>query len=185
MHCSKAGQLLQLYIDQQLTLAQMRALELHVATCPACQKDLYFLETLKQSMREIEPVVEPADLTINIMRRVALVPRYRSDPTFSLFRPSLTETITAALLATITTLGIILGQPSLRAVLPFANGHDALSLLFMDLLHSIMAMNSSTLMLALWVVGTVLGVWITLALAGREVRHMEWVKSVMDRLPVR
>jgi len=43
--------------------------------------------------------------------------------------------------------------------------------------------NNSTLMLMFWVCGTFLGVWITLVLAGSEVRT-QWFQSVMDRLPV-
>jgi hypothetical protein len=38
-------------------------------------------------------------------------------------------------------------------------------------------------MLVFWVLGTVLGVWITLALAGNEVRS-QWLKAMLDRLPV-
>jgi hypothetical protein len=45
-------------------------------------------------------------------------------------------------------------------------------------------MNSQTLLLAFWVVGTLLGLWITFALAGNEMRRMEWFRSVKDRLTV-
>jgi hypothetical protein len=38
-------------------------------------------------------------------------------------------------------------------------------------------------MLFFWVIGTALGVWITLVLAGSEMRNM-WLKAMMDRLPV-
>ena len=37
---------------------------------------------------------------------------------------------------------------------------------------------------ALWVVGTILGIFITLALAGNEIRT-QWFKAVLERLPVR
>ena len=46
------------------------------------------------------------------------------------------------------------------------------------------AFNSGTLTLAFWVVGTILGVCITLALAGNEMRS-QWFKAMMERLPVR
>jgi hypothetical protein len=183
MHCSKAVQQLQFYVDKQLTLEQMRALELHISTCATCQNELFLLEQIEQALRGIEPVAEPADLTANIMRRVALSPQRREKPAFVLFRPSFTELLAAVLLATFTTLGVILAQPSLRAALPIANGHDILSLLFLNVLHTLVTVDSQALMLSFWIVGTVLGVWITLALAGNEMRT-EWFKAVMDRLPV-
>jgi hypothetical protein len=132
----------------------------------------------------VQAVPEPADLTMNIMHRVALAPRYQHDAAFSPLRPSLTELAIAAVLATITMLGIFWSQPSLHAVLPFTNGHSILSLFVLDIAHAVVTMNTNTLMLGFWVVGTILGVWITLALAGSEMQRMEWFKSVKDRLPV-
>jgi len=183
MHCSKAVQQLQLYIDKQLTLEQMRVLELHLSTCVTCQNELFVLEQIEQALQKIEQITEPANLTANIMRRVACSPQRSEKSAFALFRPSLRELLAAVLLATITTFGVILAQPSLRMLLPIANGHDTLSRVFLNVSHTLITMDSQTLMLSFWIVGTVLGVWITLALAGDEMRT-EWFKAVMDRLPV-
>jgi predicted anti-sigma-YlaC factor YlaD len=197
MRCAKAVQQLQLYIDKQLTLDQVRTLEAHLATCEACREELFLLETIEGALQSIESVAEPADLTQNIMRRVALSTRRaeevpakatRESTTVKefasmLFRPSLVELLAAGLLATITTLGVLLGQPSVREALPVTNGHDIFSMIFLGLWHIILGMNSGTLMLVFWVLGTVLGVWITLALAGNEVRS-QWLKAMLDRLPV-
>jgi predicted anti-sigma-YlaC factor YlaD len=183
MHCSKAKRLLQLYVDGYLSSEQLHALESHLSSCSTCQQELFSLQKIEQSLHDLESVVEPPDLTVNIMRRVASTPQIESSH-FILFRPSLTEIIVAAVLATIATLGVILGQPTLRSVLPFANGHDELSLLFLDVVHVLAMMNSQTLMLAFWVVGTILGLWITFALAGDEMRRTEWFRSVRDRLSV-
>jgi hypothetical protein len=188
MRCSQAAQLLQLYIDKRLTVEKMRELEIHLSSCSTCQYELFILEEIDRSLRTIEPVIEPANLTEVIMQRVAHSARseelVRREPPFVLFRLTLSEVVTVVLLATVATLGVILGQPSLRAVLPIANGHDMLSLLFINAWNSIMVgINSNTLMLAFWVVGTLLGVWITLVLAGSEVRT-QWLKAVMDRLSV-
>src|SRR6266700_6099268 len=189
MSCSRAAQLLQLYIDRRLAMQKMRELENHLSQCSACRRELFLLEKMDLALRELELVVEPANLTESIMQRVALSPRSsearsRREAAFAWFHISLSELLSVVLLATIATLGVILGQPSLRAVLPFANGHDRLSLFFINLLNVLMsAMNSSTLMLVFWICGTFLGVWITLVLAGSEVRT-QWLKAVMDRLPV-
>jgi predicted anti-sigma-YlaC factor YlaD len=189
MHCSRAVQQLQLYIDKRLTLEQVRSLEAHLSTCTACQEELFLLEEIERALRGIEPVAEPADLTTNIMRRVALSSHpsraLAEEPNYILFRPSLAELLAAVVLATVATLGIILGQPSWRAVLPIANGHDGLSLFFINAWNTLLSIgiNRGTLMLGLWVIGTILGIWITLILAGREVRS-EWFKAMLDRLPV-
>ena len=182
MRCSAASKQLQLYIDKQLTVQQVRQLEAHLTTCPTCQEDLLLLEKVASSLRELPPVAEPANLTIQIMQRVAMTPQKPRER--SLLRPSLLEALAVVLLATITTLGIIWQQPTLRAVLPFANGHDLISQAFANTLSMLINGNTGPLMLALWVVGTLLGICITLALAGNEMRT-EWLKAMMDRLPVR
>ena len=182
MHCKEAAQKLQLYLDNRLSIEQARALEAHVANCAACLEELVLLEEVAQNLHAIKVIAEPDDLNERIMRRVAMTAQRTKTPRFSLLRPSLAELLVVILLATIATLGSILQQPSLRALLPFANGHDSLSLAVMNLLH--MLMDSNTLILALWVIGTVLGICITLVVAGNEMRSL-WLKAVMERLPVR
>jgi len=186
MRCSNSAQQLQLYLDNRLTIEQVRALEAHLAGCAACLEELALLEEVACSLQTFKVVAEPDDLDQQIMQRVAMVTSQRNtQPSrFSHLRPSLPEVLVAALLATIATLGSILQQPALRALLPFANGHDSLSLAFMSLLRLLMTVDTTTLILALWVVGIVLGVCITLLVAGNEMRS-QWFKAVMDRLPVR
>jgi len=188
MHCFKATQLLQLYIDKQLSIGQMRPLEAHLYSCPACRQEVRQLEEIAAALTHEELVYEPDDLNAHIMWRIAryeqekqlaLLSQQQADP----LRLSLRELLTAILLATIATCGIILGQPALRATLPIANGHDKLSLVWMNLWASLLGMNSGTLLLCIWVIGTLLGVWITLALAGSEMRS-QWFQAVIDRLPV-
>lgn len=188
MHCSKATRLLQLYVDKQLSIGQTRSLEAHLFSCPACRQELRSLEEIEAALTEEEPVYEPPDLTSNIMRlitrseqekQIALLTKPQAAP----LRLSLRELLAAILLATIATCGIILGQPSLRASLPIANGHDEISLAWMYMWRSLPSMNSNTLLLCFWVGGTLLGVWITLVLAGSEMRS-QWFQAVIDRLPV-
>ena len=63
MHCSKARDHLQLYIDGRLALQQVRVLEAHIATCSACQYELRMLEEVSSAVRSMQFVVEPPDLT--------------------------------------------------------------------------------------------------------------------------
>jgi predicted anti-sigma-YlaC factor YlaD len=187
MRCTKAAWQLQLYLDQQLPLAEIRALEAHLSTCPACRAELHALEEVNQTLSKMEQVIEPANLTTSIMQRVARDVQQKEykvyEPSFVPFRLSLQELLAAILLATVSTLGLILAQPAVRTMLPVANGHDALSMLFIGLMQNLTTMNAGTLSLILWIIGTILGVWITLALAGGEMRS-EWYKTITDRLPV-
>lgn len=180
MRCSEAIQQLQLYLDHHLTLDQVRMLEAHLSRCGACQKELLFLEEITSTLQRIPLVAEPANLTATIMQRVALTPQRKKERWYALLRPSLLEMLVVIFLATLTTLGVILEQPPLRAVLPFADSYEALSQTFM---HLLMNVGSGTFIVALWVIGTILGVCITLVLAGDEMRA-EWWKAMLDRLPV-
>jgi len=186
MRCKEASQQLQLYLDNRLTIQQVRTLEAHLASCNACLEELTIFEMVVNELETFKVVVEPEDLNVKIMRRVAMAASQQdtSPSRFSLWRPSLLEILVAAALATIATIGTILQQPSIRSLLPFANGHDALSLAFLNILRLLMTMDSTTLILALWIAGTFLGVCITLIFAGSEMRT-QWFKAMMERLPVR
>jgi anti-sigma factor (TIGR02949 family) len=178
MRCSKAMQQLQLYLDHQLPLDSLRVLEAHLSQCRTCQEELRLLEAVTQALRGLPPVAEPPDLTATIMHRVALTPR-RKEEHWYMLRLSLLEILVAICLATLTTLGIILEQPPLRAVLPLGNGYETLSQAFTHLLVNV----SSAFIVALWVIGAILGVGITLVLAGHEMRA-QWWRAMLERLPV-
>jgi Putative zinc-finger len=186
MRCKEASQQLQLYLDNRLTLLQVRTLEAHLASCNACLEELTTFETVVNDLETLKVVVEPDNLHAKIMRRVAIAAsQNNTSPTrFSLWRPSFLEILVAATLATIATIGTILEQPSIRSLLPFVNGHDGLSLAFLNMLRTLMSLDSTTLILALWIAGTFLGVCITLIFAGSEMRT-QWFKAMMERLPVR
>jgi hypothetical protein len=186
MRCKEASQQLQLYLDNRLTIQQVRTLEAHLASCNACLEELTLFEKAVNDLESFKVVVEPDDLNAKIMRRVAIAASQRnaSPSRFSPWRPSLLEILVAATLATIATIGTILQQPSIRSLLPIANGHDGLSLAFLNMLHILMTVDSTTLILALWIAGTLLGVCITLIFAGSEMRT-QWFKAMMERLPVR
>jgi len=188
MNCSKATRLLQLYMDKQLSLEQMRPLEAHLFSCPVCRQELRLLEEIESVLKDEEPIYEPSDFTSNVMWRITKSEQEKkiallAQPKSVSFRPSLRELLIAVLLATFATCGIILGQPSLRAVLPIANGHDGLSVAWITMWHSLLGINSSTLLLYFWIGGTLLGVWITLVLAGAEMRS-QWFRAMIERLPV-
>ena len=191
MRCTKAAQQLQLYIDRQLTLRQTRVLEAHVASCPSCREELTFLEAVSCGLDSLKLVAEPADMHEQIMLRVAQTTarkqqllREKQTSGFKLFRPSLAEILAAALLATLATLVTLLQQAAREGLLPTARGQDSLSLFYTHMVDMLKGIDTNTLSLALWIVGTLLGVLITLMVAGNEMRA-QWLKAMMERLPVR
>lgn len=193
MRCTQATEQLQLYLDHQLTLRQTRVLEAHVSSCQVCRAELQALEEVAARLHTLKFVAEPVDMHAMIMQKVALNAGHKQQQQslkqtqatpFALFRPSLTEMLVAILLATVATLSILLQQPSLRVLLPITDGHDLFSRFVMQMLHTLTNFDANTLVLALWVVGTILGVCITLAVAGNEMRS-QWFKAVVERLPVR
>lgn len=179
MHCSKAVQQLQLYIDHQLPLHQIRVLEAHLSTCEACLQEYRLLEDVTSALHAIAPIVEPANLTSNIMQRVAMSELRKEEQLYRSLRPSSAELLLVLMLATVATLFLIIAQPRLRDSLPIADGLATFSLLLSDMLHLFINLGS----VGLWVVGTLLGVCITLMVAGNEMRSL-WFKAMMDRLPV-
>lgn len=189
MRCTQANKQFQLYLDHQLTLRQTRILEAHMVNCQTCRTQLQALEGVVAGLQALKFVAEPADMHAMIMRKVALNTGRQQQPSqqatpFSLFRPSLVEMLVASLLATVATLSILLQQPSLRMLLPATNGHDFFSRAITLVARTLMSFDTNTLILTLWVVGTILGVGITLAVAGNEMRS-QWFKAVVERLPVR
>jgi hypothetical protein len=188
MRCFKATRLLQLYLDEQLSLEQIRPLEAHLFSCPTCRQELYFLEEIASTLRNEERVHEPADLTARVMRRIAQSEQEKkrallTQPKSVPLRPSLREFLIAVVLTAFATCAVILSQPSLRATLPIANGHDEISLVWMNLWRSLLSMDNGTVLLCFWIVGALLAVWIMLALAGAE-RRSQWLRAMMERLPV-
>jgi Putative zinc-finger len=188
MHCSKATRLLQLYVDKQLSIDQIRSLENHLFSCPACRQELHLLEEITSALTLEEQVYEPANFTANVMWRIAQSEQEKklamlAQSNSVSFRPSFRELLMAILLATFATCGIIVAQPSVWSTLPIANGHGGILLVLVNIWNSLLSMNSSTLLLFFWVIGTFIGVWITLALAGAEMRS-QWLRAVVERLPV-
>jgi hypothetical protein len=182
---------LQLYIDHQLTLRQTRVLEAHIASCPACRAELTFLEAVSCGLDSLKIVPEPSDMHEQIMQKVAMTTTRKQQlsfetqtASFKLFRPSLSEILAAALLATMATLLTLLQQPFIKRLFPQAPGHDPFSVFYTHAVNMLTSIDPNTLSLILWVVGTLLGVLITLMVAGNEMRT-QWFKAMVARLPVR
>ena len=195
MRCSKATHMLQLYIDKRLPFEHLRALESDLMSCSVCRKNSDILEEIEVALNRFEMVAEPTDLTMNVMKRVALSTQaqYQKRQTVKLaktkeekqiftFRPSLIEWFTAIALATVTMLVLVIGAQAARhsssqwLMLP--------SSFFQSLWSLLAVVNGDTFMTLLWILGTVLGIWITLVVAGADMRN-QWFKAVLDRLPVR
>ncbi|MCP4537557.1 MAG: hypothetical protein GY832_10455 [Chloroflexi bacterium] len=80
MHCLDVQVELQAYIDKDLDSERVILVEQHLAGCKSCQSKLARLQAVITALETWPLVVEPADLTTNIMGRV------RSRPTLPAFR---------------------------------------------------------------------------------------------------
>ena len=189
MNCVKATRQLHFYLDQQLTLEEMRQLEMHISSCQSCRHELRLLEEIDATLKDFVLISEPVEFAANVMHRIALTEREKKiallvePPEPVSWHFSFRELLLAIVLATCVTGALILFQPELRAVFPMMDGHGGVLLIVANLWEAMLSVNSNTLMLCFWVLGTVLGIWITLFVAGAEMRS-QWYRAMIDRLPV-
>jgi hypothetical protein len=79
MQCAHTRKLIQLYLDDRMSLSQMEELRRHLVDCAACREELSALVSLRAAIVETDMTLDlmpagapdPADLTEAIMRRVA------------------------------------------------------------------------------------------------------------------
>ena len=62
MRCKEASQQMQHYLDNRLTIQQIRTLEAHLASCDACLEELTIFETVVKDLETFKVVAEPDDL---------------------------------------------------------------------------------------------------------------------------
>ncbi len=193
MTCSRAQRLLQLYIDHRLSLAQTRALERHLLHCSACRAEWMLLEDVLSGIHSLNNVVEPAWLTGSIMARVAEMtaqpPEEQSLETRRLrqrtgqrtpFRLTIQDVILSSLLATVVVIGFALVQPGLRDTL--VKSVNPLLGTVLTGLQFLISPNAGIMGLFVWMLWVFLGICITLALAGSEVRS-HWRQRIRGWLP--
>ncbi len=193
MNCSRAQHLLQLYMDGQLNLRQMRILERHLAHCAACRAEWMLLEDVVAEVHSLSHVTEPSWLTERIMTRVAETtaqpptelaiesPRMRQrTPQRTPFRLTIQDLILSSLLATIVVVGFAIFQPGLRDALG-KSVNPLLGTVLADL-QFLISPNAGILGLVAWLLWVGLGIIITLVLAGSEVRS-QWRQRIRGWLP--
>jgi anti-sigma factor RsiW len=190
MTCSQAQYMLQLYIDQRLSLSRTRALERHLSHCSACRSEWMLLEDMIAGVQSLSTITEPTWLTEAIMARVAETtaqppkelavelqkPRQRARYRMP-FRPSIQDVILSSALATIVVISFVLFQPGLRSAL--VNSANPLVGSALSGLQSLLSVDAGIMGWLLWVL---LGICITVLLAGSEVRS-QWRQRIRDRLP--
>ncbi|RAQ96618.1 anti-sigma factor family protein [Thermogemmatispora tikiterensis] len=181
MRCSEAVSQLQLYLDGRLPGERLQALERHLARCARCRAELELLEEVVHHLESLQLIAEPEDLSLRIMERVARTPQQQPASLLAQLRPSPGELLAAALLATVASLGSLLTQPAVLRLLPLEGG--PLFALLASTTHLLQTMDATTLMLVCWIMGTLIGICITLLVAGEEMRS-RWLRAVWERLPV-
>jgi hypothetical protein len=193
MTCARTHLLLQLYLDGRLSLGRARALERHLASCSACRAELVALEEVVAGVHSLGRVTEPAWLNKAIMQRIASATaqpprelpsglqenssRMQGSPFSRLTRR---DVFLALVLATLVMSGFILFQPTLRDALLVDTNPLVGSLL--QTLQSLFSLHGGIMVLMGWGLGMILGIWITLALAGNEIRTV-WRQRLRERIP--
>ncbi len=193
MTCARAQQLLQLYLDGRLSLISTRALERHLAACPACRAELVALEEVIAELHSLGQITEPAWLGQAIMQRIASataqpprelpagVPENARQMTGSPFsRLTRRDVLLAFALATVVMVSFVLLQPALREALLVDT--DPLVAPLLQTFQTLFSMHGGVLALMGWGLSILLGIWITLALAGSEIRAF-WRQRLRERLP--
>jgi len=193
MTCSRAQNLLQLYIDQRLSLPRTRALERHLAQCPTCRSEWMLLEDVVAEVHSLSNVVEPPWLADAIMTSIAQTTaqapselpaaphqRRRRASERGPFRPAARDLILSSLLATIVVLSFIFVQPALRNAL--VSSINPLVGTALTWLQFLLSPDGGLIGWFVWMLWMVLGICITLLLAGSEARSL-WRQRIRGWLP--
>ncbi len=97
---------LNLYLDEELTTTERRAVEAHLASCQACRAELASLQALLTQLDALKPEPLAADLTPFVMREIA-AQRQRTA------RQMRTSWVISALQAAVIVLLLIFGRSAL------------------------------------------------------------------------
>jgi len=71
MSCKKVKKLLQLYIDDALTLGEKQQVKQHLEECSACRTELKSLSATVKLIKSLPEVSTPPDFTQNIMAKIS------------------------------------------------------------------------------------------------------------------
>ena len=190
MRCGQARGEIHRYIDGRLPATRLGALEAHLAECAACRNDLRVLEAIREVVAEDAWQAEPPNLTALILARVAAYEAERRARYLPVgveveaagvgvragFALHWGDAVLAGMLATLSTLFFVLLDPSLRSVVPLALARS-----FPGVVAILSAPGPGAIAWAAWLVWIVVGVGLTLWLAGAEVRLL-WRRSLAARL---
>jgi len=194
MTCTRAQNLMQLYIDKRLSLGRTRSLERHLAHCHACRAELMLLEDVSAGIHSLVHISEPDWLTEAVMARIAattaqppqeaiLARSHAQRPHSRLvlpFRLSGRDIALASLLATLAMLSFMLAVPVLRTAL--GGLVNPLAAILLNGLLLLFSPDAGVLGLLSWVLWILLGICITLFVAGSEIRSL-WRQRIRAWLP--
>ncbi len=194
MTCARAQDLMQLYIDKRLSLGRTRALERHLAHCQNCRAELMLLEDVSEGIHSLAHISEPVWLTDAVMSRIAATTaaqplgetptqpsgqRQRVARTVP-FRLSGKDLALSFLLATLALLSFMLAVPVLRTAL--GTLVNPLAAVLLNGLLILFSPDAGVLGLVAWALWIVLGIGITLLVAGSEIRSL-WRQRIRAWLP--
>lgn len=176
MICSRATTLLQYYVDGRLDPRHLSALEDHLRDCASCSQHFAWLEQLQIACAESESVNVPQDLTTRVMAYIAHVEARQASFSSRAFSLGWGDGALAALLASVSTLVFVLLDPNLRDLMGLVIFHA-----LPGFLAFLMRPGPGSFAWLAWIVWVMVGVGLTLTVAGSEVRFL-WRRSLASRL---
>lgn len=177
LSCSRARYWLQLYVDERLDVRRLAPLEEHLSVCIACRQELAALEAIRFALRPVNLEREPANLTAQIMARVAAVESRHARAAARSFTLRWGDALLAALLASVATISFVLLDPTLRTTLPAAFIHS-----FPSVAALLAAPGPGSIAWIAWIVWVVTGLGLAIWFAGAEARST-WRRSLSERVP--
>lgn len=177
--CARARYWLQLYVDERLDVRRLPVLEQHLGACAACRAELTALETIRGALAPTNLEREPANLTLQIMARVAAVESRRAHARTAArpFAVRWGDALLAALLASVATLSFVLLDPTLRATLPAVFMRS-----FPHVAALLTAPGPGSIAWVAWFVWVATGLGLAIWFAGAEARST-WRRSLSERVP--
>jgi len=177
MTCTQASRQIQTYVDGRLAPRALAPLESHLAHCAACREELAALEAICATLAQTSMEPEPRNLTTLVLVRVAAYEAQRTRERERQFSLRWADTLLAALLASVATLGFVLLDPSLRDTFPAAFSH-----MFPALVSLLSAPGPGSIAWIAWIVWVAAGLGLAIWFAGAEARAT-WRRSIVARIP--
>lgn len=164
-------------MDGRLDADRLAQLERHLATCGDCQHEREVLESLCITLSEQELAPEPAQLSQQVMARVALYEEQRAVRRARLAVQARDTALRVGVILALAVLGVEIIQPSLWTALIGEANHGA-----PQLMQALTAPGPNSVAWSIWALGAIAALVVAMRIIRSEA-YASWLRSVTERLP--